>query len=646
MNKILKRNIFSTLLISVIVALLGIVTLRMYVNDKVYAGGLAPNTFYVNAPLVVVNGQSDKNTATITSSQPLFTSNGVNQETLLSLMTIINDSNILTKKLPTQEGQLQFYSAEDFGRYGNQSNWTDKQKGNAQIVIQLFEARFGPYWQAVYRSTSSTADVLTLYATHDTGSIFPHTNNYSQLEYTTNDTTVGTLRSALLSKYNELTTQHSELDKYVVAPYQLSSYGADDLSNTSLSAEQNQVDKFFNLGAWQSSAVQTGSTVSATNTSIGSSPNSSGGGDFAYNNGMDGLSVTPFSNNASTYTDKLWEPSAFEVFYTGYGDSSVVDYDNINAISTTENSSDLTIYENMLVNANNDSSRTGLWKLNAYDRATGVWAWLRSALYNDSQYRVIHNNGSWHQYQASDPTYSRAAIHIDLKALSQLITKTVNVNVTSGANIDPTTSGGITQYDINGMDYTEQGKYLGKLFENDDSSKGTMIVKYNYDTLKYNVLNFSINGQVINAETFSGNGSINGVCDYSYYKNTVGIEIALSNVESDITVSAQAEEFSNYGLTLQLNNNATNNYMIILSSDGNAYAYNVTTQGGSITLSFPMLIINREYKLTILGSAKFTNVENSSAELQVDFEDNNSITFICATPNITATISGITITNY
>ena len=380
------------------------------------AGGPSDDTFYINAPVFIAgdsgrdkdgrtgstildNTNSESGKVTSANVKPLFKTGGaVDTEVLSDLVSMVDSKKVwgdTTKNVnaPT------YLTAKNFGQYGTQDGWTADQKGNAQILVKLFEdtndttysanTASAQYWQAVYRSINGENDVLTLYMARpyvssvlfnpskiieDNNKTYRYEGNYSQSYL--RDKNVLPLYETLDSKYGDV------FDKYVVAPSQLA---ADAL----------------NLGGWQSSAYQTSYNSSrelyTTNNGIGSSGYMDDVADFGLENGMDGLSGkhsrwSDESTVESVYNDKLWVPSGFEVLHTGYGqnaESKLQDtgrvYDEANDIiyldgyldgHYSEASAKIDSGANTASHTN--ANRTGLWELNAYDRASASCAWLRS----------------------------------------------------------------------------------------------------------------------------------------------------------------------------------------------------------------------------------------------------------------------------
>ena len=392
---------------------------------SITAGGPSNGTFYVNAPVFVAGdtnrsattGSANTSTGVLNdtaTNKPLFKTDGtVDAEVLADLLNMVDSENVWNGVTENTNAPT-YLSAKNFGKYGN---LTGDKAGNAQILVKLFDtttnstsnvnAMTGQYWQAVYRSirdeNGTLNDVLTLYMVRPylESQIFDNSyGNYSN----------SAVRNVILADYTKLIEKFSQVDQYIVAPYQLSSSGASDMSKTTV-----ENGTYLNLGGWQSSAYQTsqsartltnkpsidGNWLSSTNTSITSKLGASGycdegdtdwGYEYGVNNGLDGLGDgwSAWSSIDSNYTDKLWLPSGFEVLHTGYGqtaESKLQDtgrlYDEANDIIYLDsNYGKATAGINTRANTSShtNANRTGLWELNGYDRATNSWAWLRSGL--------------------------------------------------------------------------------------------------------------------------------------------------------------------------------------------------------------------------------------------------------------------------
>ena len=463
------------------------------------AGGLSNDTFYTNAPVFIAgdsgrdkdgrtgstildntNGEAGK--VTSVNIKPLFKTGGaVERAVLTDLLTMLDDSKV--KKDPSGTGDVKYYSAKNFGQYGAQNDWTASQKGNAQILVKLFDTvgdagskinNFtSQYWQVVYRSVNGENDVLTLYMARPyiIWQQFNDTNkggNYSE----------SAVRDVILDDYATLIDKFSKVDPYIVAPYQLSSSDGAEFSTTGYDKSgKNRALKektdFLNLGGWQSSAYQTsqsarnlteppsinGNWLSSTDTNITSKLGASGycdegdtnwGYEYGVNNGLDGLGDgwKSWSSIDTNYADKLWLPSGFEVLHTGYGQTATSQlqntgrlYDEANDIIYLDsNYSKATagINSEAYTSSHKNTNRTGLWELSGYDRAIGEpenGAWLRSgATDNCDSVRVAHVDGDNCNFKFSDGIYVRVALHLSLSALKVALSKKIQLNISATNN--------------------------------------------------------------------------------------------------------------------------------------------------------------------------------------------------------------------
>ena len=427
------------------------------------AGGPSENTFYINAPVFVAGDsgrdkdgrtgstildKTNSNAGKVTPNniKPLFKTDGkVDVEVLADLLNMIDSENVWNGVTENTNAST-YLSAKNFGKYGTQNGWTNDQKGNAQILVKLFETTTSTtnsantataqYWQAVYRSINGENDVLTLYMCRPyttaqfnpssdktyNGKTYRYEGNYSQ-SYLRDKT--------VLPLYDTLKTTYSEsLDKYIVAP--------------------NAIP-----GLWQSSAYQTSANSSRATYGTGSSGYMDGSASYGLNNGLDGQGTkhTSWRGTIDTnYTDKLWVPSGFEVLHTGYGQNAESTlqgtgrlYDEANDIiylnidsskGGTYKDAGAIINSGANTSSHTNANRTGLWELNGYDRASASWAWLRSGVSSGSGYnaREIHFGGNHYDRNVDDYRGVRVALHLNLGALKSLLPKETNLSITATNN--------------------------------------------------------------------------------------------------------------------------------------------------------------------------------------------------------------------
>jgi len=188
---------------------------------------------------------------------------------------------------------------------------------------------------------------------------------------------------------------------------------------------------------------------------------------FSLINGMDGLSVGPYNSNwpntssLSTYNDLFWLPSDFEVRTMGYnkenarnttlladvndrstllrssGESESAEVEE-NAVDedgeTIEREESAEITENAETEDLHETGRTGLWRLNGFDRAfdrdgLGLprgWmtrqVWLRS---QDSMgigsVNMVTNTGGRYSYGVHQLAGMRPAVHLSISELISIM---------------------------------------------------------------------------------------------------------------------------------------------------------------------------------------------------------------------------------
>ena len=441
------------------------------------AGGPSENTFYTNAPVFVAGdtnrdattGSANTSTGVLNDTaknHALFKTDGTVDANVFDDLLNMVDSEKVWNGVTENANAPTYLTAKNFGKYGN---LPDAQKGNAQILVKLFDtttnsttnvnAMTGQYWQAVYRSINGENDVLTLYMVRpylESQQFDSNYGNYSK----------SAVRNAILSDYTKLIEKFSQVDQYIVAPYQLTSgANASDMSKTAV-----ENGTYLNLGGWQSSEYQTsqsartltnkpsidGNWLSSTDKSITSKLGASGycdegdtfwGYEYGVNNGLDGLGDgwKAWESINSNYTDKLWLPSGFEVLHTGYGqtaESELQDtgrlYDEANDIIYLDSNYGKAIAGiNSSANtaSHKNANRTGLWELNGYDRASNSWAWLRSGYSSaDNCARGVYSSGDNYDVLVCRDYGVRVALHLNLGAFKSLLPKETKLNITATNN--------------------------------------------------------------------------------------------------------------------------------------------------------------------------------------------------------------------
>ena len=301
------------------------------------AGMTSGGVQFTNAPWVQVGKQDDG------TVKPLFTGKNadgtskVDAEVLYDLLAKIESPTVwngVTKDNATTLSGSKYIAltCEDFGKLDEETE--NKNEKNAQLLITLYKDTIvnsssnAVQWQVVYRSTDdSTRDVLTLYMndTYTTTSMFDSTG--SNNNYLTSDTLRGFVSTGSSSLQSKVASAYGT--NYLVAPKDVPS-------------------------SWQSTTNQ---------------PDSDGSTSYSINNGLDNVE------------DLLWIPSGYEVFAVGTEKES----GDLTRVSSTSNAgATLQVYNSGYkdIDTATTNGRTGLWRMNGYDRAINSWAWLRSGSSN------------------------------------------------------------------------------------------------------------------------------------------------------------------------------------------------------------------------------------------------------------------------
>ena len=640
-------------------ALQGLISTR---TDLTQAGWTETDgTYYANAPMTVIGGSVDETSHTIINTEdnpvkPLFTSkdsteytpNSVNTDVLLELLNVVNSPSVWGTKTVSEDG-VTYLSAKDFGQYGDQSTWGTDAKGNAQIVLKLLEdtatttnnvnKASAQYWQVVYRSTSADADVITLYMVDEytkaqfnpktADGIYRYEGNYSQSYIRV---------KTVLPTYNTMKSEYSQLDQYVVAPNAIPGLWQSSAYQTS----GNQNNQYYNGTASNSGATTNGDYA------LGTSGYGASNSYFNLENGLDGLSVSKTNPTVwqgdivSAYDDKLWVPSAFEVLHTGYGTSNIQDTGR--AFDEAELVSYVSSYTSSSATLNGttsgEDSRTGLWELNGYDRATCSWAWLRSGFSNSDAYaRAVSSNGNISVNRVYSTSGVRVALHLNLKTLSSLALASISASAeATGVTVDASVSSPERTWASTMSTY-----YKNMIDKNSTEDVGTAKVTYTFDTNKYKISTISLNGTSVTLSD-KNQGQYyaqQGICDYAYQINSGSVDIMIRNASTDVNVVANIEG-PKYYYSIQLtgNYNIDKDALLIISSSDQVFMYKLSIGSASIDITMPKLIVGRTYTIKVINA-------EISGTLTVDGDavvTSRPYTFVCNVENATIKLSGITIT--
>jgi len=361
------------------------------------------------------------------------------------------------------------------------------------IVIKLFETIPGmvgvhnghlteftsQWWRLVYRATDDGEDVLTLWMMQPYRVTPFGGTRYDNLAGGVNDRFIDRLRDPGDGIWNRISPGNINTvlsDERIVLGlppcnnYFFEGNFSASIARSNLLRDMEAVFDQFGVeaylvaprdlpGQWQSSFYQTGANMNFVYFATGQfytangdrgfdgsfDPNAGMGATgliwgthrhFALINGKDGLSVGPYNNHwpnttlVPTYDDLFWLPSDFEVRTMGFDKDNalfqtfITDPDDPASILRTN-----TEPENRPDNAN---GRSGLWRLNGFDRAFDIdglglprgWmteqAWLRShdnlGLGNGN---TVSNTGNRYGYGVNQLAGMRPALHLSITQLSQ-----------------------------------------------------------------------------------------------------------------------------------------------------------------------------------------------------------------------------------
>jgi len=306
------------------------------------------------------------------------------------------------------------------------------------------------WYQLVYRSLAgdsgaSSKDVLTLYAVN------PYrTSSFNQDSNGTLTDDFGNAQKPTSAQATSIGLSWNQTADY---NYQYEGNYSTSIVRTNLARDWTAVNRHFasqpngqsvddyfvtpnNLpGKWQSSAFQTGTNKLGFyqyGNGIGASLYKDTYNDFSINNGMDGQSAGFANTNGwakskiqTNYADKIFLPSSFETSHMGFNKDSA------------NGEGCLADYTSPATGFYNTSDRTGLWQLNAFDRAISSEvsniSWMRSGISTDSfQARASSYNGNG-TYGYSQGTYGvRPALHLDLSNFKSFPMRTLRFMLNGG----------------------------------------------------------------------------------------------------------------------------------------------------------------------------------------------------------------------
>ena len=672
-----KLNKFVLFCVFVFCFVMCIQPLFFVVSKSSYAEGLSSNTFYKNSPIFIAGGANNNNNVIdMQSVQSLFNKDGINKTVLQSLLNMIDSNDVWNdetgNRVVANENGVTYLSAKNFGYYKNNETTDELQKGNSRILVKLFENSndvdntnkindfTNQFFQVVYRSISEESDVLTFYMckSYTTAQFNPMDETIIK-DYTykrEGNYSVSLLRTqTVLPVYETLTEIFggANLDNYVVAPYQLSSQNASDLSQTSDLPTDSSY--YLNLGAWQSSLVQTSANANGNlvGENVANSLGTSSYGDSALNptayslgNGLDGLNVSSIpsgvwaSTMVSAYKDKLWVPSSFETVHTGYS------YEAVSNIVNVNKSFDNNLLISSLVNAesaeatlndNIGNTRTGLWELNAYDRAEdGVtWSWVRSGRstkFNGAKDIEPNGANNGNSVEHTDGGV-RLALHIDLNKLKQ------DCNLATLTTSDNQSNGMVSNFVM-----SNQNNKTYNLSSN--SNEDYVYLINNFNIGESGGLNSITNLEtgVQTSITFNNNISSrveNGIADIEIISRTANQEVyKISNVNmGEYKFNVSYSVLPSYNCSFEITNNCIDDVLLVVSSDAQVFVCKLTADTTNVNITMPKLTVGRLYTITVVnGEISGQLVQTGDVTVNI-----NPYTFICNSEDATVTLSGITI---
>ena len=491
---------------------------------------------FTNAPWVQVGKQNDG------TVKPLFTGNNtVDGEVLYDLLSYVNSTTVWNgvqrnNTTPFEGSAYTALTCEDFGKLDSNTN-----RNFAQLLVTLYGDTIidakdkAVQWQVVYRSMNDTSDVLTLYMNdiYKTTSMFDSTS--SNNEYLKSDTLRGFVSTGTNSLQKQVSTKYGT--SYLVAPKDVPS-------------------------SWQATTNQ---------------PNSDGSISWSINNGLDNVD------------DLLWVPSGYEVFsvknkttneweneYTE--ESFVSDSNDKNAqlYSLDEN------YEEIVCTTN---GRTGLWRMNGYDRAINSLVWLRSGLWNDPGSACeVFSSGRCTNYYVGDSDGVRVALHLNLASLAEQQLCKVSANSSFSSGIAPTCALSTEARDLQ----TTKGEfnYKNYIVPNNTTAKGSATATFterNSTKIKSFILKTATNSKTINVDSASGSGTASGVGNYSYTYSGDKLLVTVSNLSASTEIVAFGVLTTN--LTIVANNNSVNSLLILTIMDGSTSIAEYSCITGTISIS-------------------------------------------------------------
>ncbi len=589
MNTLTKKNKYLTFLslFCVISTMIVYFVAQSFLSIFIsYAGRPTLDTLYTKSTIYIAGNEN--HSADETTAPALFTQSGINASVLIDLISMINDSKVWGNK-SLNENAPTYFNAKDFSNYSNVATYS-------QIVVKLFDGQdlgsitttvdgqvvdisqaTQQFWQVVYRSIDDNLDVLTLYMTRPFAETSFNAKKYENEEGNLQVYEGSNLQDAVVKTWNQIVNTYSNIN----------------LSRYAISPSEIP-------GQWQVDTAQPGNS-------------------YSHRNGLLGNSLY----------DELWVPSAYEV--------QDVDEEDVATISALTNSNTIDPEEKYW----GVDGRTGLWELNAYDRAWGecnetVHAWLRSgSTMYPLQQRVVTNDGDSYRREIylDEGVGIRVAIHLDIKAMLE------DCNISQASVSYQGDACNVPTLTVNNVELEN-----ACIKANDENSEFLLATTYDEGAVGGLKSITNLNTGIETPITFIDNNSLrasNGVADIVVLNTGNGeIQYSISNIELGNYQFNIDYHIPKYSTTLNISaTNTTDVLLIISSNEGQVILYKVQANSGSVNILMPNLMVGSTYKIAVInGTIGGTLQEEGGATIE-----QNTYTFVCNTDNATITLSGITI---
>ena len=551
-----KKDFLKLIMWLLVFSIMFILSLQpMFTNKSKISQAGQPNTTtnFADSPVYIAG--TNHMSSNTTNAPALFTQSGINTTVLLDLLNMVNSESVWNDY--DTSGSNTYLSAYNFGKYTDTAR--PNSTGYSQIAVKLFDgANLGSIttdvddqtinineatkqmWQVVYRSMDANNDVLTIYMTQPYASVSYNESYYWAENNVKSGLYQGSnLEDAVVKTWNQINSKYSSLNlsNYVVAPVNVP-------------------------GQWQTGTSQP--------------------------------SIYSEKNNAlttETQYDLMWVPSSYETYYKNSNEiGKRSSLDNVSSTSTAP------AKENWVADCNGDGTpdgRTGLWNLNAYDRAWGdssidVSSWLRSG---SSGYDWGAEHSDMSGYETMSDVYSnygvKPALHLNLKSLANYLLNNLSSVTASSSNTNYCQTNLALPYDNWSSNIpTFYSSFNNKVLKSSSEDSGTATITYTFNTDNYEISSLTFN----NNETILLSGKEQNTfyttnnCKFSYQINNGSVVVVVNNITSDLNVVANMVE-KGYKITYYAGDGATGNpYTTALINSGTpATILDITNSSFSFT---------------------------------------------------------------